>query len=214
MITGTQMTSASAGHHVTVGAIMRHAGACPDAAMASFVRTLLPTQQAEEVLNGFYTDAFHASLLDRLAALRGIAVPDGRRRVSPLPKWKLRRVEAHVDDNIGERITLADLAGVAGLSEMHFAAQFKLATGRRPHDYVMHRRIQHARQMLSETKEPIVQVALAVGFQTQAHFTTVFKKVVGMTPHRWRMTERDHAEDRMTAPSHGTLHSAMAIAAG
>lgn len=76
-----------------------------------------------------------------------------------------------MNDNIGERITLAELPGVAGLSEMHVAAQFRLATGLRPHDHVMHRRIQHARQMMIETKEPIVQVALAVGFQTQPHFT-------------------------------------------
>ena len=45
--------------------------------------------------------------------------------------------------------------------------------------------------MLIETQEPIVQVALAVGFQTQAHFTTVFKRVVGMTPYAWRQAERD-----------------------
>lgn len=164
---------------------------CPDATMAQFVRALLPTEQAEAVLSGFYTDAFHASLLNRLAALRGSGTQDSRRRVSPLPKWKLRNVEAHVDANIGERILLADLAASAGLSEMHFAAQFKLATGQRPHDYVTHRRIQHARHMLMETRESIVQVALAVGFQTQAHFTTVFRRVVGMTPNAWRQAERD-----------------------
>lgn len=170
---------------------------CPDATMAHFVRALLPSQQAEAVLSGFYTEAFHSSLLDRLAALRGTGAQVSRRRVSPLPKWKLRNVEAHVDANIGERILLSDLAVSAGLSEMHFAAQFKLATGQRPHDYVTHRRIQHARQMLIETREPIVQVALAVGFQTQAHFTTVFKRVVGMTPNAWRQAERDR---RATMP--------------
>ncbi|MBW6396902.1 helix-turn-helix transcriptional regulator [Roseomonas sp. HJA6] len=176
---------------------------CPDATMAHFVRALLPSDAAEQVLSGFYTDAFHASLLSRLAALRGSTDRDGRRRVSPLPKWKLRQVEAHVDANIGERITLADLAAAARLSEMHFAAQFRLATGQRPHDFVIHRRIQHARRMMVETQEPIVQVALAVGFQTQAHFTTVFKRVVGLTPHRWRQAEleREGAPHPVAAPA-------------
>jgi len=188
MISATPTMTGSACDHAGLGIILQdHDGdGCPDATMAHFVRALLPSEQAEEVLNGFYTDAFHASLLNRLAALRETTAPDARRRVSPLPKWKLRQVEAHVDANIGERITLADMAAAVRLSEMHFAAQFKLATGQRPHDYVVHRRIQEARRMLAETREPIVQVALAVGFQTQAHFTTVFKKVVGATPHRWR----------------------------
>jgi len=34
---------------------------------------------------------------------------------------------------------------------------------------------------------PIAEIALTVGFQTQAHFTTVFKRFIGCTPHRWRV---------------------------
>jgi AraC-like DNA-binding protein len=37
-----------------------------------------------------------------------------------------------------------------------------------------------------DTDTPIVEIALRVGFQTQAHFTTVFKRVTGFTPQRWR----------------------------
>jgi AraC family transcriptional regulator len=44
--------------------------------------------------------------------------------------------------------------------------------------------------MLTETSDALVDIALSVGFQTQAHFTTVFKRIVGNTPCRWR---RDHA---------------------
>ncbi|GGJ04711.1 helix-turn-helix domain-containing protein [Neoroseomonas lacus] len=199
MMIGRQASPASAHDHLMTEALLPRRDGPGDAAMASFVRHLLPSQEAEEVLSGFYTDAFHASLLSRLAALRGDTTQTSRRRVCPLPKWKLRQVESHVNDNIGERITLADLAGAAGLSEMHFAAQFRLATGQRPHDYVMHRRIQHARRMMMETNESIVQVALAVGFQTQAHFTTTFKRVVGITPYRWRQSALTEDKDRSTA---------------
>ena len=111
----------------------------------------------------------------------------GRSR-TPLPQWRLRRVIAHIDTNIDAGISLADLAGVAGLSRMHFAAQFRAATGLRPHEFLLRRRIDHAQRLLAEPRARLVDVALSVGFQTQAHFTTVFKRFVGLTPHRWRHT--------------------------
>jgi AraC-like DNA-binding protein len=162
-------------------------GICRDPVIERLVRALLPEDQAGEVLGGFYTEALHTTLVKRLAELRGDTVtgPGGRRSLR-LPTWRLRRVYEYVETNLGEALTLADLARAAGLSRMHFAAQFRVATGMRPHDYVTHRRIQQAKTLLSDTSTPIVEVALAVGFQTQAHFTTVFKRVAGFTPRRWR----------------------------
>jgi AraC-like DNA-binding protein len=107
-------------------------------------------------------------------------------RPGPLQKWRLRRVVEYVEAHLGERIMLSDLATAAGLTRMHFAAQFRVAMGIRPHHYVLRRRIDHACALLRDPELPLVEVALAVGFQTQAHFTTVFKRYVGSTPHRWR----------------------------
>ncbi len=50
----------------------------------------------------------------------------------------------------GESISLPELAGVAGLSRMHFAAQFRAATGYRPHEYLLFRRIEQAKALLSQ----------------------------------------------------------------
>jgi AraC-like DNA-binding protein len=68
---------------------------------------------------------------------------------------------------------------------MHFAAQFRAATGLRPHEYLLRRRIERAQELLRREPISLSDVALSVGFQTQAHFTTVFKRFVGRTPHRW-----------------------------
>lgn len=114
------------------------------------------------------------------------ARPAPRRRCSPLPTWRLKRTLAYIEANLGETVSLADLAGAAGLTRMHFAAQFRVATGLRPHEFLLRRRIERAQELLAEPSETLVDVALAVGFQTQAHFTTVFKRFVGETPHRWR----------------------------
>jgi len=103
-----------------------------------------------------------------------------------LQKWRLKRVVEYVDNRLSGKITLMDLAAIAGLSRMHFASQFRAATGFRPHEYLLRRRIQRAEELLRQSTMTLVEIALTVGFQTQAHFTTVFKRFVGDTPYQWR----------------------------
>jgi AraC-like DNA-binding protein len=164
-----------------------------DRELESLVRSLLPPNEADQVLRGYYTNAFHTKLLQRLGQLRNDAIAEnGSRQPLSLPQWRLKRVAAFVDDNIDQPLLLSCLARASGLSRMHFAALFRRATGLRPHDYVTQRRIEHAKQLLTQSKAPIVQVALSVGFQSQAHFTTVFKRVAGTTPNRWRLLHSQH----------------------
>jgi AraC family transcriptional regulator len=106
--------------------------------------------------------------------------------VAALSKWRLMRVLAYIDAKVGESITLANLAATSGLSRMRFARQFRAATSIRPHEYVLRKRIERAQKMLTETPKTLVDIALSVGFQTQPHFTTVFKRIVGSRPSKWR----------------------------
>jgi transcriptional regulator GlxA family with amidase domain len=106
--------------------------------------------------------------------------------VSGLSKWRLKRAKEYMEANIAEPISLADIAAASGLSRMHFAAQFRAATGVRPHEYLLQRRIEHARELLLTSRLPLVEIAFEVGFKTQAHFTTVFARFVGETPNVWR----------------------------
>jgi AraC family transcriptional regulator len=107
-------------------------------------------------------------------------------RVNALPNWRLKRVREYVDAHIEETVSLSDMAAVAGLSRMHFAAQFRITTGFRPHDYLLNHRIERAKALLSESNTPLAEIALIVGFHAQAHFSTVFKRLTGTTPACWR----------------------------
>jgi AraC family transcriptional regulator len=69
---------------------------------------------------------------------------------------------------------------------MHFAAQFRVTTGLRPHEFLLQKRIERAQTLLLTTRMPLVEIALDAGFKTQAHFTTVFARLVGETPNVWR----------------------------
>lgn len=107
-------------------------------------------------------------------------------RARKLAGWRLRRVNAHVRTNIDLEHSLHDLAAIAGLSRMHFAAQFKAATCLSPHEFVVLERIKSAQALLLSTEDPLVDIALCVGFKNQAHFSTVFKRLTQMTPAAFR----------------------------
>jgi AraC family transcriptional regulator len=141
-------------------------------------RTLLAEGEA---FDSRYVEGVASTILMRVASLQR-----DRPRMAQLPKWRLKRVQDFVAAHIGEVISLTDLADAAGLSRMHFAAQFKSAAGYRPHDYVLMQRIEKAKSLLRIAEMSLAEVALAVGFQTQAHFCTVFKRFAGETPGRWR----------------------------
>ncbi|MCA1452593.1 helix-turn-helix transcriptional regulator [Bradyrhizobium sp. BRP22] len=159
---------------------------------------LTEARQAYDRHAGIRADALRLAVAIRLLGLQagnGSSMDDGSVFTAPaeqpvggLQKWRLRRVAEYVESHLSKKITLSDLAAVAGLSRMHFASQFRIATGLRPHEYLLRQRIRRADELLRHTTMTIVEVALSVGFQTQAHFTTVFKRIAGSTPAQWRNT--------------------------
>jgi AraC family transcriptional regulator len=113
------------------------------------------------------------------------------RRDGMLPRAKLRAVVEYIEEHLDTGPTLKQMAAVARLSEYHFARQFKAAMGLPPHQYVILRRVERARQLLqSGTDLSLVDVALEVGFSDQSQFTRHFKRLFGVTPGRFRMSAR------------------------
>ena len=142
--------------------------------------------------DGLYAESVGQTLIMHIARMER-----PQSTVNALPKWQLKRVQEYVGAHLDEPLRLADLAAVAGLSRMYFAAQFRAATGYRPHEYQLYQRIESAKAILSNTGMPLAEVALSLGFQAQAHFSTVFKRLTGETPARWRrnvMSERQLSE--------------------
>jgi len=127
-----------------------------------------------------------AETVARALVIRSIGRPPARCRCQALQKWRLKRLERYLSQHIDTRLTLADMAAAAGLSKMHFAAQFRAATGFRPHQYLLLQRIERAKSIIATTRMPLVEVALATGFNAQAHFSKVFNRFTGSTPVQWK----------------------------
>ena len=68
------------------------------------------------------------------------------------------------------------------MSVFHFAKRFRETVGVSPHAYVLHRRVRRAGQMLRRDRSSLAEIAAACGFASQAHFTTAFRRDVGITP--------------------------------
>ena len=115
----------------------------------------------------------------------------GRGRDGALPRGRLRAVVEYIEEHLDGAPTLEQLAAVARLSPYHFARQFKTATGLPPHQYVILRRVERARQLLqARTDLSLAEVALHAGFSDQSVFCLHFKRLVGVTPRRFRMSAR------------------------
>jgi AraC family transcriptional regulator len=113
---------------------------------------------------------------------------DGLNRfVGGLSGPKLRRVEEFIERNYAQDLSLADLSMVAGMSTFHFAREFKRATGTTPHQYLLQQRIRHAKDLLSNSEMPLVDVGFQSGFSHQSHFTRLFRKLTGTTPQSYRL---------------------------
>jgi AraC family transcriptional regulator len=116
--------------------------------------------------------------------------PEGRRD-GVLPRGRLRAVVEYIEGHLDAGPTLGQMAAVARLSAYHFARQFKRATGLPPHQYVILRRVERAKQLLQAgTDVSLAEVAACAGFSDQSQFCHHFKRLVGVTPGQFGMPAR------------------------
>lgn len=135
-----------------------------------------------------YGESLSLALAVYLARRYGVPNHDTSECRGGLPGYRLRRVVEYVHANLGRDIPLADLAGIAGMSPHYFAELFRASTGQTPHRFVLAARVEHAKRLLRNPKLTALDVAIRVGFADASHFTKVFRRIVGVTPSRYRGT--------------------------
>lgn len=120
--------------------------------------------------------AFSARLLE-IALTRPVEKPAAR-----LSRRQMRVVDEFIEANIAGRMTLNDLACVAGLRPSVFKALFKNTHGLPVHRYVIGRRVERAAALIRERALPLSQIALDAGFAHQSHLARAMRRTIGTTP--------------------------------
>jgi AraC-like DNA-binding protein len=105
----------------------------------------------------------------------------------PLARHLLRAKDL-ADARYFERLTVADLGAVAGLSPAHFSREFKRAFGESPHQYLLTRRLERAAALLRTSDRSIADICFAVGAHGVGSFTSSFGRMFGQTPLAYRAT--------------------------
>ena len=107
----------------------------------------------------------------------------------PAPKMtgpRMRRLIEFIEEHLDSDLSLEAMAGEVAISPLYLPRAFKAAFGQSPHQYVLARRIEKAKQLLRDTTFPVVDVALAAGFSSQSHLSHWFVKMVGVSPAVYR----------------------------
>jgi AraC-like DNA-binding protein len=143
---------------------------------------VMPADGADRLYAKALTNALANHVLRRFALCGALA---GARPGGLTPAQE-RRTMAYIQAHLEHEVPLAALAAVAQLSPSHFARLFKHTTGQTPHQYVRRCRLESAKQLLTETALPLLEIGLQVGIANHSAFTALFRKHVGTTPKAYR----------------------------
>ncbi|GLR83422.1 helix-turn-helix domain-containing protein [Bradyrhizobium iriomotense] len=155
--------------------VIRHIGA-----------SLLQGLRRPDETNQLFVDHMMIALTAHVAQTYG-----GLRRISKLPRgglpaWQVKRACEKLESDLGGTFSLQLVAAELGFSVSHFSRAFRTSTGLPPHQWLLRRRIDTAKQLMRVRDLPLSEIAIAAGFANQSHFTRVFSTMVGVSPGAWR----------------------------
>ncbi len=157
-----------------------------DPVIRHLLSSLLPVMKEPQRANSLFLDhvvlAVTAHLACHYAGMNASAgIPRGG-----LAPWAERRAKELMNASLSEELPLSRLAAECGLSVRHFARGFRSSTGMSPHRWLLNRRVERAKQLLSTRALSLADVAIFCGFADQSHFTRAFTALVGLSPGKWR----------------------------
>jgi AraC family transcriptional regulator len=105
---------------------------------------------------------------------------------SGLTQRQVRTIIDYLESHLSDKTTIAELSALLDLSRFHFIRAFKKAVGMPPHQFIMHRRVERARELLADHDLSVMEIAERTGFNGGAQLTRAFRQIVGTTPTAFR----------------------------
>jgi AraC family transcriptional regulator len=149
-----------------------------------------------------FLDSIEQALAVTLVNNYAVRRPSPRTYRGGLTPARMRKVVELVHAEMDGDLSLEELADAAGLSITHFSQMFRESTGQSPHQFVLHRRVDRAKEMLRGAEMRVLDVAVACGFKSQQHFARVFRRVCRASPTAYRQEFAHH--DQPDRRQHGS----------
>jgi AraC family transcriptional regulator len=162
-----------------------------DKVLSALGDALLPAFDRADHVNGLFIDHVTSAVVAHIAQVFGGIELNKKLPRGGLAVWQERRVKEFIDAHLDGEVSVMQLARTCGLSSHHFSRAFRRSTGMAPHQWLLQRRVDKAKQLLRSAKLPLSEVAAVCGFAHQSHFTRVFSQSVGVSPGRWQRQHRD-----------------------
>jgi len=157
-----------------------------DLVVAQITKSILPFLGRSDAPPVLALDQFSLILGAHLIQQYGVLQKAARHSKGGLAPWQKRRASELLHENMHGRIRLSDIARECGLSVSHFARSFKTSFGTSTHQWLIQRRVDQAKQLMSQTSMSLIDIAIQSGFNDQAAFTRTFHHFVGVSPGGWR----------------------------
>jgi AraC-like DNA-binding protein len=163
-----------------------------DLVLAQMARSILPFIGRRDGPSLLALDQFSLILGAHLVQRYGVLQKIGKPSKGGLAPWQRRRAAELLRENLDGEMRLAEIARECGLSVSHFARSFKTSFGTSAHQWLIQHRIDHAKQLMSQTSMSLIAIAIQSGFNDQAAFTHTFHQIVGVSPGKWRRHVKSH----------------------
>jgi AraC family transcriptional regulator len=171
-----------------------------DLVVTQITKSILPFLGRADAPSVLALDQFSLILGAHLVQRYGVLQKAARPSNGGLAPWQKRRASELLHANMHGHIKLSEIARECGLSVSHFARSFKISFGTSTHQWLIQHRIDHAKQLMSQTSMPLIDIAIQSGFNDQSAFTRTFHQVVGVSPGKWR---RHHMTRNFRSQIHG-----------
>lgn len=148
-----------------------------------FIQELIRLHQAKDIRTELQSSKVIVNLLTELL-LQNIE----KNRASSsrfLPDY-IQAIQQYLDKHLANKVTLTQLSQTFSISKFHLAREFKRYSGLTPNEYLIHQRLNKAKDFLKYSQVPIAEIANQVGFENISYFINQFKRQEGTTPLNFR----------------------------
>lgn len=130
--------------------------------------------------------AFSIHILRSYSSVKRTHMGINKGGISP---FLLRKLQNYIDENINTSIDILQMASLVGITPSHFIRIFKNSTGQSPHQFLISRRLAHARRLVTSSEKDFNTIAKETGFSSHSHMTALMRRKWGTTPLKMRRIE-------------------------